>query len=142
MTAQYLLFCMPGLFMYGLSDLIRRFLNSFRLNFIPMISFAISVMLHPIWMQYFVIERGQGIIGIAIAELITNSITFTILKIFKNTYGSLEETKVAFYQNSTIESKGLKEYFWIGAPFALIYFLDYWMWELMTLSAGLISVND
>lgn len=133
---------MPGLFVYGLSDLNRKYLNSFRLNFIPMISFAIAVMLHPIWTQYFVVKQGMNIIGISIAGIITNSITFLILKIFKNTHNDLKETKVPFFGKSTFDKEGLVEYFWLGAPYMLICFLDFWMWELMTLSAGILGVDD
>ena len=140
-TAQYLLYYMPGFFIYGLSDLNKKFLNSFRLNFIPMFSFTISVFLHPFWSQYFVIEKDFKIIGIAIAGIITNSITFISLKVFKNTRNDLTESKVPFFDKSTFDRAGLLEYFWLGAPLLLINFLDFWMWELMTLSSGMISVD-
>jgi hypothetical protein len=107
-----------------------------------MISFAISVMFHPIWTQYFVVEQGFQIIGISIAGIITNSITFLILKVLKNSRDDLKDTKVPFFVKSTFEKEGLMEYFWLGAPYMLIGFLDYWMWELMTLSAGIIGVDE
>jgi Na+-driven multidrug efflux pump len=84
----------------------------------------------------------MDIIGISIAGIITNSITFLILKIFKNTRSDLKETIVPFFGESTFDKEGLMEYFWLGAPYMLINFLDYWTWELMTLSAGILGVED
>ena len=100
-TAQYLIYYMPGFFIYGLSDLNKKFLNSFRLNFIPMIAFTLSVMLHPLWSYIFVMVKGLSITGIAIAGIITNSITFVSLKIFKNSRRDLDSSNVAFLDKST-----------------------------------------
>lgn len=84
----------------------------------------------------------MGIVGIAIAGIITNLTTFMILKVFKNTDKRLICTKVAFFNSSTIDNEGLKEYFYLAAPFFIINFLDFFMWELMTIAAGLLSVED
>lgn len=73
---------MPGILMFGLCDLNRRFLNSFRKNAIPMVSFAISVTFHAYWINKLAIEMDLKIIGIAIAGIITNSLTFIIIKCF------------------------------------------------------------
>lgn len=141
-SSTYLFCYMPGLLFYGLSDLNRKFLNSFKKNFIPMLSFATSVMLHPIWVQYFVIECDLSIVGIAIAGCITNLITYTIIKIFISKQKDLKESEIPFFDSRTFESEGLVEYFWLGAPYMLINFLDYFMWELMTLSSGMIGINE
>ena len=84
----------------------------------------------------------MNIVGIAIAGIITNSITFIILKIFKNTYFGLKDTKVPFFEQTSFEKEGLMEYFYLGAPFMLTNLMGFWGWELMTLSAGFISVED
>jgi Na+-driven multidrug efflux pump len=51
-TYSYLMYYLPGFLMYGLSDLNRKYLNSFSQNFVPMIGFMISVFFHPIWGSY------------------------------------------------------------------------------------------
>lgn len=84
LTAQYLIFYMPGFFVYGLSDLNKKFLNSFRLSFIPMMAFTVSIIIHPFWCHFFVIKKDLKIVGISIAGIITNSITFFSLKVFKS----------------------------------------------------------
>ena len=141
-TSIYLLYYMPGLLVYGLSDLNRKFLNSFKLNFIPMISFAISVMMHPIWTQYLVITCDLQIVGIAIAGIITNTITFIIIKTFMYFKEDLKESQIPLCDSRTFDKEGFKEYFWLAAPFMFINFLDYWVWELMTLSSGMIGVDE
>ena len=79
---KYLLYYMPGILIYGLCDLNRRFLNSFRKNAIPMLSFAISVTFHAFWIQELAIEMEMKIIGIALAGVITNILTLIIIKSF------------------------------------------------------------
>jgi Na+-driven multidrug efflux pump len=54
-TASYMLWYFPGLMIYGISDLYRKYLNSFRMNMIPFLSFTISVSLHPLWTYLFII---------------------------------------------------------------------------------------
>ncbi len=65
-----------------ISDLNRKFLNSFRMNMIPFLSFTISVAFHPVWTEIFIVKYNFGMLGIAYAGMITNLTTFTIIKIF------------------------------------------------------------
>ena len=75
----------PAILLYGLCDLNRKFLNSFRKNTIPLISFIISVSLHPFWSYLLVVYLELKMTGIAIACVITNMTTFFMLKIFSKT---------------------------------------------------------
>ena len=84
-TATYMILYFPALLIYGISDLLRKFLNSFRLSMIPFLSFTVSVTLHPLWTYLFIVKYGFGILGIAIAGLITNMTTFLLIKIFMST---------------------------------------------------------
>ena len=81
-TYNYLLFYFPGLVVYGMSDLYRKYLNSYRLVIVPLLSFGISVSLHSIWCNMIVLDYGYKIEGIAIAGFITNSLNFSIIYLF------------------------------------------------------------
>ena len=81
-TENYMLYYFPALFLYMISDLNRKFLNSFRMNMIPFLSFTISVAFHPIWVHIFIVKYRLGMLGIAYAGMVTNLTTFSIIKIF------------------------------------------------------------
>ena len=78
-TQKYLLYYMPALYLFGLNDLYRRFLCCFKKNILPMLSFLISVALHPIWCYHFVIIERRGLIGLTIAAFITNLTTHVLM---------------------------------------------------------------
>ena len=134
-TFSYLMYYLPGFLMYGLADLNRKYLNSFSQNFVPMIGFMISVLFHPIWGSY--LSQYYGIKGIALSSLITNSLTFILLKIFMRFTNHVEHLSI--FSWTTFD---LKEYFLLGLPYFFIQFLDYWAWEQMTLVSGQISLAD
>lgn len=54
----------------------------------------------------------------------------------------INQTKIAFSDAQTFDKDGLKEYVTLAAPYVLMSFLDFLMWELMTITAGLISVDE
>ena len=69
----------PGLYLYGLCDIYRRYLNCFRKNFLPMLSFSVSVAIHPIWLYIFVVQFELDLQGIALAGTISNLISFGLM---------------------------------------------------------------
>ena len=141
-TEQYVLWYMPALFIYMINDLNRKFLNSFRMTMVPFLSFTISVAFHPVWVKIFVIEYGLGLQGIALAGTITNLITFTVIKVFIRNQPSLAETRVPFFDKSTFDRAGLRQYMKLALPLIATTFLAIWYLEQMTLAAGLISMED
>ena len=128
-TASYMIWYFPGLIIYGISDLYRKYLNSFRMSVIPFLSFTISVSLHPVWTYLFIVHYDFGILGIAIAGFITNFITFSIITIFINIEPTLKKTIVPFFDKSTFERKSLWEYTALALPLISTCFLEVWIWE-------------
>ena len=128
-TAAYMICYFPALLIYGISDLLRKFLNSFRMSMIPFLSFTVSVTFHPLWTYLFIVKYEYGIIGIAIAGLITNLTTFILIKIFILSRPQLKETKVSLCSKSTFDSKGLYQYVSLALPLIFTIILDNWVWE-------------
>jgi Na+-driven multidrug efflux pump len=110
LTASYMIYYFPALLIYGMSDIHRKFLNSFRMNMIPFLSFTISTAFHPVWAYLFIVKYELGLLGISLAGLITNSITLLIIKLFIKTQPSLLETRTRFCDKSTFDSSGLWDY--------------------------------
>ena len=141
-TENYMLYYFPALFLYMISDLNRKFLNSFRMNMIPFLSFTISVAFHPIWVHIFIVKYRLGMLGIAYAGMVTNLTTFSIIKIFIMNQPALNETNVPFYDKTTFDRQGLWQYTVLALPLIATTTLGIWVWEQMTLAAGLISMED
>ena len=47
---------------------------------LPMVSYAVAVALHPIWVYIFMIKYDMKLFGIGIAGTITNTITFIMME--------------------------------------------------------------
>ena len=77
-------------------DLYRRYLNCFKKNLLPMISFAISVSLHPFWIHYFMNMKGYGFLGITMAGCVTNISNFMMLQLLYFSQSDLKATHVKF----------------------------------------------
>ena len=54
-TELFLVTYIPGLFMWGLCDILRKYLNCFQKANIPFLSYLLTSVLHPLWCYYFVI---------------------------------------------------------------------------------------
>lgn len=113
LTQEYLMYYIPGIYMYGICDLYRRFLNCFQKNLLPMISFAVSVSLHPYWINHFMEEQGMGILGITAAGFVTNLTNIVIIQIMYYMQSDLKPTRIRFDRRA-IENLG--EFFSLGLP--------------------------
>ena len=67
---------LPALYFSGMFDLIKRFLNSMNISYVPMVAQIISSLFHPLFCYIFTVVVDMDIIGIAIAYNITQ---FTLL---------------------------------------------------------------
>jgi len=56
LTGMYVAYYLPGLYLFGLCDVYRKFFNSFGMNALPMISLGIGAFLHPLWLYIFVFK--------------------------------------------------------------------------------------
>jgi len=70
---------LPGILLYCLADLQRRFLNNFGLNHIAFYPMILGALLHAIWCEIFVIQLSMGITGLGIANVITQLIILIVL---------------------------------------------------------------
>ena len=129
---------MPGMFLWGLCDLHRKFLNSFQLNLLPMLAFTFTTLLHPVWLYYFVYHKGYWLEGIAMAGFVTNVTTIVALRALIQAQPRL---KPAVFWPDRRVFFGLKEYLKISLPFIFLLMLDYWTWEYMTIASGFVGIT-
>lgn len=138
-TQDYIMVYMPALWFYSLGEIYRRLFNCCRKSFLPMVSFMISVSLHPMWCNYFAVEKDMKITGIATAGLLTHSTTLLFMLIFQFLDREMRQTWIKLDMNVFND---LGTYLRIGLPFVIILVLDFWSYDLMTLTSGVIGVNS
>lgn len=68
----YVLVNLPGVYLDGMFDLTKRFLNCCRATWIPMLAQIVATVLHIFWCHVFVVHMEWGIAGIGLALTVTN----------------------------------------------------------------------
>ena len=136
-THEYMISYMPALVFYGLNDLQRKLLNSFKKNMLPLASFMVSVAMHPLWCKWLAIDLDMKLRGIALAGTISNLFNYIVMTTF---FWLLDDMQEAFVWPDKRSFQGLKSYLSIGLPSACMGGIDDWSIELMTVISGLIGV--
>ena len=137
-TEKFLLYYIPGLYFWGLCDLLRRYLNCFKKNFLPMMTFFVVAILHPFWVHYFVVELDMKLFGVAVAGFISNFMNFLMMMVLLLSSRDLQEARY-FPDRRTFTD--LWPYLSLGVPSVLMSFIDYWEWEQMTLASGFFGIE-
>ena len=128
---------LPGLFMYSMGDLQRRFLNSCGFTGVPLICQFISIALHAFWLFLFTRYNEFGIIGIGMAGVLTNSISTLLMVLYS---WKIDEIKECIFMPDGRSFYGLWMYVKIAIPAALMTCTDWWVFELMIFTSGLFGV--
>ena len=79
LVQQYVRSYLPALFLCIMCDIEKKFLNSLGKNVYPMISYSVSISLHPVWVYIFMVHLEMGILGMGIAGIITNGIAYFLM---------------------------------------------------------------
>lgn len=88
---EYVLAFLPGLYIMGLADCQRRFLNNFGRNFFSFLSGAIGLCLHGIWCYIFLFVYDLKITGIGYANVCSQVVVYCMLLIFTYLQKDLRE---------------------------------------------------
>ena len=78
-TQKYLMWYLPAILVIGFCEHMRKFLNSYRVTYLPLAAFIIAVFFHPFWCQMLVIDDKFWIEGIAMSAFITNFLALTVI---------------------------------------------------------------
>ena len=95
--------------------------------------------MHFIASFFFVVYLDLGILGTGYSSACSFFVTFLALIYFSFKQKDIRETMV--WPDTRI-FLGLKEYLYIAIPSMLMIFLDWWVWELMILLSGYLSVAE
>ena len=128
---------LPGLFMFAMGDLQRRFLNSMGYTYVPLVCQFISIALHGFWLYVFTSHFGLGIYGIGLAGVLTNTTSCGLMVAYSS---CIEEIKECIFWPDGRSFYGLWMYLKIAIPAALMTCTDWWVFELMIFTSGLFGV--
>ena len=73
------MYYIPGFYLWGICDILRRFFNCFGKSYNPMLTYFVASMMHPIFCYYFVIVLEMSLAGIAFAGILTNTLNLLLL---------------------------------------------------------------
>lgn len=88
---HYIKAYMPGLFLNGLFDGQRRFLNSLGRSDDPLLFQVVGIVLHVLWCYLFVTKMELGIEGIGYASTLSNLTVYSSLVIYSSCIPELSE---------------------------------------------------
>ena len=140
-TAVYILWQFPALVMYGYCNLTRNVLNSFKLNSYPFWCYAIAISLHPVWSYIFVVKHDLEIYGLAAACFLTFTLAFILQKLLIWRLDLFQGQQVRFLDKNTFDKVEIKRYIKTALPLVFSSILENWLYEIMTLAAGIIGLN-
>lgn len=66
-------------------------MNNLGKNILPMVSYAVAVSLHPLWVYIFMIKYDMKLYGIGIAGTITNILTFIMMEYLLHSQKDIKE---------------------------------------------------
>ena len=107
-----------------------------------MVSITIAVAFHPLWLWIFLIKWDMGIVGVALAGTVSNTIDFILIKAIMACQSELKPTRIWICDPSTFQREVLKEYATVAYPFIFISFLNNWSLQQMVIASGYLPLND
>lgn len=138
---QYLLAAFTKLAFFGFFDCQRRWLNGFGKNHIPMICSAFAVPFHYLWCYIFVVDYDLKLTGIGIAGAFSFILQNILIIIYTCTSKDLQFT-ASIFDKRIYKKDEFKLFLSLAIPSVIIFWINWWIWEVITLIAGVISVND
>jgi multidrug resistance protein, MATE family len=98
---------LPGLYLLGQFDMLRKFLNCLQKNTVPLKAIAIGQVFHVFWSWLFVIKYEYGVVGTGYAGVISNGSILIICLIYTS---MLEDIKEGVFWPDSRSFTGIQEY--------------------------------
>ena len=139
---KYVIALMPKLILSGLFDCQRRWLNCFEYNHVPLHCQGVAVLFHYLWCSIFVVQHNLGIFGLGLANCITYAVALTLVMIYQTNLPEIQKAKCSMFDKRVFDLEGIRQYTSVGVPNVLLLYMNFWIWELMILLSGLLSVHE
>ena len=138
---SYVVVLMPGMFAMIQFELVRRFLQGMTIFALTMyIQFAMMI-LHFFWCYLFVFYLEYGLVGSAMATVITYTsdlVAVTLILTYKSNIIPPESWH--FFNSDSF--RGLLEFLEYGIPAAFMLCLEWWSFEFFAIYAGMLGIYE
>ncbi|KAH0466477.1 hypothetical protein IEQ34_003715 [Dendrobium chrysotoxum] len=134
-AGKYIVWMIPGLFAFGITQPLMKFLQSQSLILPMLLSSLAALCVHIPLCWAMVFKTGLGNIGAALSISISYWINVLILVMYIKCSDSCKETRVP---PSMEAFKGINEFLKLAIPSAVMICLEWWSFELLVLLSGLL----
>ena len=114
---KFILFNLFSVYLLGMYDMVKRYLNCHKQTWIPMIAQVIATTLHIVWCYLFVLRLEWDLLGLGLASTMTCFVLLTTTLLYLDCVPEIRNA--LSWPDATIWIKWL-EYFGLGIPAALI----------------------
>jgi MATE family multidrug resistance protein len=115
-------------------------MNGFGKNWVPLLCSGSSLPLHILWSYILVIHFDMGLLGVGIAGAISFLTSYILLLSYQHSQEDFKET-IVLMDSKIIDREDLTQFIHLALPSLAINSLNWWIWEVCILFAGLLSVN-
>ena len=140
-AATYIIYQLPGLFMFSLFEANRLFLNSMEMTKQASTVLIVALPFHIALCCYFVFAKNWGVLGLALAIDITYTLCFLVITGYciktKN-----ETVRAAWVTPNEESLEGWTALLELGIPGVLVYFIDFGSFEAAAIFSGLIGIVE
>ncbi|CAI2366592.1 unnamed protein product [Moneuplotes crassus] len=141
LAGEFIIICLPGLWCWCQTELLRRFLGAQRVFHIIMNCQIINCGLHIVWAFTFVFWLDLGYHGIIYATLITFVMNFVLPYLYVTlNKSSVREGSWQFISRDSFRDLG--EYLSYGIPSMLMFAFEGWAFEFLTFMVGIFGENE
>ena len=116
-------------------------MNGFGKNHVALYCSALSVPFHYLWCYLFFIYLDLGLTGLGIAGAISNGLQLMFINLY-TCYSKDVKFSVSIFDKRIYQKDEFNQFLNLAIPSVLIMWLNWWIWELMLLVSGFISVDD
>lgn len=76
------------------------------------------------------------------ANFITYFVALILMLIYQNNLPEIKKAKCSMFDKRVFDIEGIRQYAHVGVPNVILLYMNFWIWELMILLSGLLSVHE
>ena len=135
---SFILSSLASVYLLGMYDLEKRFLNCLRTTWVPMVACVGANLLHILWCHIFVTVLGWDLYGLGFASTLTAFILHSSIIVYSHCLKDIREA--LFWPDATVWT-GWREYFSLGVPTTAMLCAEYWAWQFLAIVSGNLGVE-
>ena len=114
----------------------------FNLNIYCFYAIVVSVGLHALWCEVFVIQMDMNVAGTGLANLLSQSLSFWLCVLFTNCQSEQGLVQANSIWPDSRVFNDIWDHIKVGLTLSVTYALDCWVFDLMCLIAGYLGVME